>query len=109
MSTDQLVISTSARTRKKVTILEVIGFGVVVALWLGFAAMLLFSQSTIHEAWIWFKDLSLIAQIPLGILFLPWLIGMWIWESSWPTVARGLLVSGLAWANMWTFFPWKAV
>ena len=70
MSTDQFVISTSARTRKKVTALEVIGFGVVVALWLGFAAALLFSQSSIHEAWEWFKGLSLIAQVPLGILFL---------------------------------------
>ena len=87
--------------------MEVIVFFTAVVLWGAFAAALLVSPSSIHELWAWFKDQSLVAQVPLGILFLPWLIGMWIWESSWSIVARGVLVGGVAWANLYSFFPWK--
>ena len=87
--------------------MEVIAFGVVLILWIAFGAALFFSQSSIHDIWAWFKDQSLVFQIPLGILFLPWLIGMWIWESSWPIAARSLLVGGLAWGNVYAFWPWK--
>jgi hypothetical protein len=86
---------------------EIIGFAVMVALWIAFAGALFFSQSSIHDLWAWFKDQSLVLQVPLGILFLPWLIGMWIWESSWPAAARGVLVGGLAWLNVYAFSPWK--
>jgi hypothetical protein len=63
---------------------EIIGFAIVVVLWTVFAGALFFSQSSIHEMWAWFKGQLVVLQVPLGILFLPWLIGMWIWR------ARGL-------------------
>jgi hypothetical protein len=28
-------------------------------------------------------------------------------NSSWPVAARGALVAGVAWANIFTFSPWK--
>ena len=99
------------RTRtkeKEVKPMEIIAFAAVVVLWVGFAVLLFFSQSSIDNAWTWFKDQSLVVQVPLGFLFLPWAVGMWIWESSWPFAARGLLVGGIAWANLYSFFPWKA-
>ncbi len=89
--------------------MEIVGFTVVVVLWMTFAAALALSQSSIHDIWAWFRDRSLIVQIPLGLLFLPWLVGMWIWERSWPVAARGLLVGGLAWANVYAFSPWKPI
>lgn len=70
--------------RKKARPIEVLGFAVVVLLWIAFAVVLVVSPTSIHEAWAWFTDRSLVMQIPLGILFLPWVIGMWIWEASWP-------------------------
>ena len=92
---------------KEVKPMEVIAFAAVVVLWIGFAALLLFSQSSIDDTWTWFKDQSLVVQIPLGVMFLPWVVGAWIWESSWPVEARGILVAGIAWANVYTFSPWK--
>jgi hypothetical protein len=61
-----------------------------------FALALVVSQQSIDQIWTWFTDQSLLLQVPLGILFLPWVVGMWIWESSWPLVARGALVGGEA-------------
>lgn len=87
--------------------MEVVAFAVVVLLWVAFAALVVLSQSSIDDAWTWFKDQSLVVQIPLGFLFLPWVVGAWIWESSWPVAARGVLVVGVAWANVYTFSPWK--
>jgi protein-S-isoprenylcysteine O-methyltransferase Ste14 len=111
MSSEGIALDSPVRkertSRKKVTTVEIIGFAVVVVLWVTFAGALFFSQSSIHDMWAWFKDQSLVLQVPLGILFLPWLIGVWIWESSWPVAARGVLVGGLAWANLYAFSPWK--
>jgi hypothetical protein len=87
--------------------MAIMGFLVVVILWAAFALALLFSQSSIHDMWRWFKARSLMLQVPLGILFLPWLVGMWIWEASWPATVRTVAVAGVAWANVYVFLPWK--
>lgn len=60
---------------KEVKPMEIIAFAAVVVLWIGFAALLFFSQSSIDDTWIWFKDQSLVVQIPPGALFLPWVVG----------------------------------
>ena len=88
--------------------MEITLFLVAVALWSPFAVALFFSQSSVDELWVWFKGHSLVLQVPLGILFLPWLIGMWIWESTWSLAARSALVVRIAWANLYSFFPWKS-
>jgi hypothetical protein len=31
--------------------------------------------------------------------------GLWIWESSWPLVVRLVFVGGIAFANLYSFFP----
>jgi hypothetical protein len=93
--------------RKEVKPMEIIAFTVVVVLWICFAALLFLSRASIDEVWTWLGGQPLVVQVPVGFLFLPWVIGMWIWESSWPLAARGLLVGGVAWANIYTFSPWK--
>jgi hypothetical protein len=98
------------RTRtkeKEVNPMEIVAFSAMIVLWIGFAVLLFFSQSSIDNMWTWFKDRSVVVQVPLGFLFLPWVAGTWIWESSWPLVARGMLVAGVACANIYTFSPWK--
>jgi hypothetical protein len=39
---------------------------------------------------------------------LPWTIGLAAWESRWALPWRLLLVAGIAFVNLYTFFPWKA-
>jgi hypothetical protein len=96
------------KSRREAKPVEIALFIVAVGLWVVFALVLLLSQQSIDQVWAWFKDQTLLLQVPVGIMFLPWVIGMWIWESSWPFAARGLLVGGIAWANLYSFFPSKA-
>jgi hypothetical protein len=58
---------------------EVIIFTVVLGLWIAFIATFFFPKASIRDIRAWFNEQSLVLQVPLGILFLPWVIGMWIW------------------------------
>ena len=87
--------------------MDVVIFTMVALFWMAFAGAVLFSQSSIHDVWQWFKDQNLLLQASLGFLFLPWVVGMWIWETSWPVIWRGLLAGGVAWASIYAFFPWR--
>jgi hypothetical protein len=49
-----------------------------------------------------------IVQALVGLLVLPVALGLWIWETSWPLWLRLLLVIGLGWVTIYTFFPRKA-
>ena len=51
------------------------------------------------------RDLPLIVQIVVWILFLPVMIGLWIWESTWPLIVRLVLVVGVAGWNLIMFLP----
>jgi hypothetical protein len=39
------------------------------------------------------------------LLFLPVVIGLWIWESTWPLVVRLVLVVSVAGWNLLVFLP----
>jgi hypothetical protein len=34
-------------------------------------------------------------------------VGLWIWNTSWPIWLRLILIIGLAWGTVYTFFPKK--
>jgi len=80
-------------------------FAILTILWLGFGAALLFNPSYLDSTWQLFRGLPMIAQIGLGLLLLPLVAGLWVWESSWPLWIRVILVLGLAWATIYTFLP----
>jgi hypothetical protein len=74
-------------------------------MWLGFAAALIFNPNILDSVWQSFRGLPFIIQILLGILVLPVALGLWIWEPSLPFWLRLLLVTGLSFATIYTFFP----
>jgi hypothetical protein len=39
------------------------------------------------------------------LLFLPLVVGLWIWETTWPLVARLALIVGIAGWNLIVFLP----
>jgi ABC-type amino acid transport system permease subunit len=80
-------------------------FGIFALLWIGFGAALIASQGTIDEAWRAIRGLPLIVQIVVWLLFLPVVVGLWAWETSWPLVLRIVLVLGLAGWNLLVFLP----
>ena len=86
-------------------IINIVAFGIFALLWLAFAAALIWSQGSLDQAWAWFGDLPLILQAVVGLLFLPVVVGLWIWETAWPEVVRLALVGGVALANLYLFLP----
>lgn len=86
-------------------IINIGAFAILTLLWLGFAAALIFNQALLDSVWISFRGLPWIAQGVVWVLILPVTAGLWIWETSWPLWLRLLLVMGLAWVTIYTFFP----
>jgi hypothetical protein len=75
-------------------------FAVLTLLWLAFAAALVFNRELLDAAWASFRSWPLFVQMLAGLLFLPVMAGLWIWETSWPVLLRLVLVAGLAWATL---------
>jgi hypothetical protein len=80
-------------------------FAIFAVIWVAFAAGLIFSQGSVDQAWQAIRDLPLIVQIVVWILFLPVMIGLWIWETTWPLIVRLVLVMGVAGWNLFMFLP----
>jgi len=80
-------------------------FAFFAILWVAFGAALIWSQGSLDQAWQAVRDLPLIGQIVVWVLFLPVMAGLWIWETSWPIVVRLVLVLGLAGWNLLMFLP----
>jgi hypothetical protein len=80
-------------------------FAIFAVIWIAFAAGLIFSQGSVDQAWQAIRELPLIVQIVVWILFLPVMIGLWIWETTWPLIVRLVLVIGIAGWNLLVFLP----
>lgn len=86
-------------------IINRVAFAILTLLWLAFAAALLLNRDLLDATWQAFRSWPLIIQLIVGILVLPVVAGLWVWETSWPLLVRLLLVAGLAWVTVYTFFP----
>jgi len=80
-------------------------FAIFAIIWVAFGAGLIFSQGSVDQAWQTIRALPLIVQIAVWVLFLPVIIGLWIWETSWPLIVRLVLVVGIAGWNLFIFLP----
>ena len=89
-------------------IINIGAFVILGVLWLGFAAALLFNQAILDSVWQSFRAMPWPVQGVLWLLVLPVTAGLWIWETSWPLWLRLVLVIGLGWVTIYTFFPRKA-
>jgi hypothetical protein len=89
-------------------IINIGAFAILGILWLGFAAALIFNRALLDSAWHALRGLPFIVQAVVWLLVLPVAAGLWIWETSWPLWLRVILVIGLGWVTIYTFFPKKA-
>jgi ABC-type amino acid transport system permease subunit len=80
-------------------------FGIFALIWIAFAAGLIWSQGSVDQAWASIRELPLIVQAVVWLLFLPVMIGLWIWETTWPLLVRLVLVIGIAGWNLLIFLP----
>jgi hypothetical protein len=80
-------------------------FGIFAMIWIAFAAGLIWSQGSVDQAWQAIRALPAIVQVVVWVLFLPVMIGLWIWETTWPLIVRLVLVLGIAGWNLLVFLP----
>jgi hypothetical protein len=67
-------------------------------LWVGFVIALVVNRDWLDLLWNWVRALPTVAEIIVWVLFLPIMVGLWIWESSWPALVRLLTFAGIvAW------------
>jgi hypothetical protein len=89
-------------------VFNVFVFVLFTLLWTGFIAALFFKREMLTDLWRSIRRLNLLVQLLLWLLFLPVMAGLWIWQTSWPLWLRSVLVAGLAWWNVYLFYPWPA-
>ena len=72
---------------------------IFVILWVGLVVALVVNREWLDELWAWSQALPSVPKIIVWLLFLPIMVGLWIWEYSWSTPGRLLGFTGIvAWA-----------
>ena len=75
-------------------------FAGMVGLWTAFGIVALVSVEKLGDLWGWVTGLPLVAEIVVWIAALPWVLGLWVSQTSWPEWLRILLI--LCFAVGWT-------
>ena len=68
-------------------------------LWIGFAIALVGNREWLDLLWNWVRALPAVVEIIIWVLFLPIMVGIWIWESSGSALVH---LFGLAGIVLWT-------
>jgi len=72
---------------------------VFVILWVGFTIALISNRDWLDLLWNGVQALPLLIQIIIWVVFLPVMVSLWIWESTWPNLLRMI---GFAGIGIWT-------
>jgi hypothetical protein len=71
-------------------------FAFMVGMWVALALVAVSRAETLDDIWSWVRDLPLVIEGIVWLLFLPWVLGLAVWESSWDGWLRLLIVSSIA-------------
>lgn len=104
---DTLIESVASGIGNTVGFLAEMGvlFAVFAVIWVAFGIGLIWSQGSLDAAWHWVRSLPVVVQGIVWLLFLPVMIGLWIWETTWPLVVRLVVIVGIAGWNLIVFLP----
>ena len=81
---------------------------IFLVLWVGFVIALIVNREWLDEIWNWAQTLPLVPKIIVWVLFLPIMVGLWIWESSWPILGRLVGFAGIvAWTLLAVYSVFK--
>lgn len=64
-------------------------------LWIGLVVALIVNRDWLDLLWNWVQALPTALRITIWIIFLPHMVGLWIWSSSWPVLGRALGFAGI--------------
>lgn len=79
---------------------------IFVVLWVGFAVALIVNREWLDLLWNWTQALPLLPKIIIWVFFLPILVGLWIWESSWPVLGRLVGLAGIVGWTVLAVYSW---
>jgi hypothetical protein len=80
-------------------VLSTYAIAIFAMLWVGFAVALIVNPEWLDLLWNWVRALPSVAEVIVWVLFLPIMVGLWIWESSWTVLFRLLASAGIV---VWT-------
>jgi hypothetical protein len=90
---------------KRRTIGSYLWFALMVGAWAMFLGLLVFSEPTLEDLWERLRELPLLGEGLVWLLFFPLVLGLAVWTSDWEAWLRLLLVAGFALAWSAAFFP----
>jgi len=76
-------------------VLSIYAILIFVLLWVGLAIALVINREWLSLLWNWVQALPIVGEIIIWILFLPIMVGLWTWESSWSTLVNLLVLVGI--------------
>ena len=79
---------------------------IFIVLWVGFIIALAVNREWLDMLWNWVQALPSIPKIIVWVMILPIMVGLWIWESSWPALAN---LAGLAGIIAWTLLAVSSI
>ena len=71
------------------------------AIWVALAIVLIVSPDAVEELWNWIGEQSTALQIGIWVAFLPVMVAIAVWETSWPLWIR---LAVLALCVFWTSY-----
>lgn len=80
-------------------------FVVFALMWAAFGYALISRPGSLDESWQAIRAMPILVQGLIWLLFLPVMLGLWVWETTWPLVLRLVVVAGLAGWNLLVFLP----
>jgi hypothetical protein len=80
-------------------------FGIFAVIWVAFGVGLVWGHGGLDQAWQTIRAMPLPIQLVVWVLLLPAVLGLWIWETTWPVVVRLVLVAGIAGWNLLVLLP----
>lgn len=86
-------------------VLRVVLFAVVVLGWIAFGVLLVVDPLILAEVWLWFGNLPVVARAVVGLVGLPWVLGLAAWFSPFAEGLRYALVALIALVSIAVFFP----
>jgi hypothetical protein len=75
--------------------LTVYANGIFAILWVGFVVALIVNPAWLDSLWSWVRELPLLAEILVWVLFLPITVGLWIWTAAGGTIVKLLGLAGI--------------
>jgi hypothetical protein len=64
-------------------------------LWIGFAVALVVNREWLDLLWNWVQALPIVLKVIVWVAFLPGMVGLWIWQSSWPLLGQLVGMAGI--------------